>query len=515
MADTANLILPLMSAAQSQKHLTHNDAIKKLDTIVQLSVKSSILTAPPGSPVEGDRYIIGSSPTGAWAGKDLNVTSYLDGVWVFFPPRLGWIAFDENANALEIWNGTAWVDFAGSMNLASTAAPVTFTDSLFTMQDEADNTKKAQFQLSGITTATTRTYTLPNVTGALATLGNLSQTFTGTTAVSGTFTASGTTASLGTNAAASTINVGTGANASGVSKSVNVGTGGASGSTTTLVFGSATAGALGTATFNSPTITFSAINTAINISGTTTLAGPSTTATLLYLGLGGASPDATNCLSINSPAALFNNAGTSISLTLNKNAAANDASFTFQTAFSSRALFGLLGDDHFTIKTTPNGSTYKTGLVVSKDTAAVSLVEHPKFSCYCNFGQNYATATWTDMAANVARHNDQGDLAIASNVATFTAPHDGYYMFGAGCTFETGNGTPTAIKLGISVNNATPNDDTCHTVGDATITTLETSLATTAMLKLTAGDTVKAKVNFTGAGRIAANLNYFWGCQVA
>lgn len=367
MADTANLILPLMSAAQSQKHLTHNDAIKKLDTVVQLSVKSSVLTAPPGSPVEGDRYIVGSAPTGAWAGKDLNVTSYLDGVWVFFPPRLGWIAFDENANALKIWNGSAWTDFAGSMGLVST----------------------------------------------------------------------------------------------------------------------------------------------------TTINNNSLPGKLTILGLGGATADSTNRLSINSPAALFNNAGTSISLTLNKNAAGNDASFTFQTAFSSRALFGLLGDDHFTIKTTPNGSTYKTGLVVSKDTAAVSLVEHPKFSCYCNFGQNYATATWTDMAANVARHNDQGDLAIASNVATFTAPHDGYYMFGAGCTFETGNGTPTAIKLGISVNNATPNDDTCHTVGDATITTLETSLATTAMLKLTAGDTVKAKVNFTGAGRIAANLNYFWGCQVA
>ena len=48
----------------------------------------------------------------------------------------------------------------------------TFTDSTTFFQDNLDNTKKAQFELSNIATATTRTYTLPNVNGTIITTGD-------------------------------------------------------------------------------------------------------------------------------------------------------------------------------------------------------------------------------------------------------------------------------------------------------------------------------------------------------
>jgi len=114
----------------------------------------------------------------------------------------------------------------------------------FTLQDDVDATKKAQFQLSGISTGTTRTYTLPNLTGSLATTGTLTQTFSGTT------TFSGATVTVGSATATSTYGLGSGATISGATKAINIGTAGVSGSTTNITLGSAVSGSTTNVTAN-------------------------------------------------------------------------------------------------------------------------------------------------------------------------------------------------------------------------------------------------------------------------
>jgi hypothetical protein len=109
---TPNLGLPYIMAAQSQKHVTHNEAIRALDAIVQLSVLDRHLGTPPGSPAEGARYIVAASPTGAWSGHAGEVAAYQDGAWMFYAPAEGWIAWIADEDIAVVWSGSAWVSLA-------------------------------------------------------------------------------------------------------------------------------------------------------------------------------------------------------------------------------------------------------------------------------------------------------------------------------------------------------------------------------------------------------------------
>lgn len=131
MANTTHLQMPLLAAAQAQKHVTHNDAILRLDAIVQLSVKDRDLTAPPASPSDGDRYMPASGASGDWSGWDLNVAWYVDGVWAKLVPRAGWIAYVEDEDVILVHDGSAWALLPAAMStwrvLAASAVAASHT----------------------------------------------------------------------------------------------------------------------------------------------------------------------------------------------------------------------------------------------------------------------------------------------------------------------------------------------------------------------------------------------------
>ena len=210
MPDTStHLLLPYLLAAQAQKHVTVNEALRLLDGLVQLAVVDRHLTAPPALPVDGDRYIVASGATGAWAGWDLNIAYRVDGAWMRLVPRPGWQAWVADEATFLAWDGSTW-------NAAG--LPPFFSDAVFELAHDADPTRRAVFDLAAIAAGVHTEFALPDVSTELAGLSG-EQTFDGDKTFAGELEASGAMATIGTAPGTATYGLGTGATASGPASS--------------------------------------------------------------------------------------------------------------------------------------------------------------------------------------------------------------------------------------------------------------------------------------------------------
>lgn len=80
-----------LAAAQSQPEVIVNAALRTLEAAMQISALG-YQNDPPGSPAEGDRYLVADTPTGAWVGHAQEV-AYYSGGWQFLQPMPGWRAY--------------------------------------------------------------------------------------------------------------------------------------------------------------------------------------------------------------------------------------------------------------------------------------------------------------------------------------------------------------------------------------------------------------------------------------
>jgi hypothetical protein len=103
------LSLPYIMPAQAQKHVTHNEAIRLLDLMVQLTVADRTLSNPPVAPAVGARYIVGPSPAGEWSGQAGSIALREENAWAFFAPQEGWRAQVLAEERDVVFDGTAWV----------------------------------------------------------------------------------------------------------------------------------------------------------------------------------------------------------------------------------------------------------------------------------------------------------------------------------------------------------------------------------------------------------------------
>ena len=107
MSDTPLLGLPLLAASQAQKHVTHNEALLRLDALIHLSVIARDVASPPAA-ADGDRYLVTAAPTGAWAGQPGVLALAQAGGWVFITPREGWRLWVEAEGKLLVFDGGQW-----------------------------------------------------------------------------------------------------------------------------------------------------------------------------------------------------------------------------------------------------------------------------------------------------------------------------------------------------------------------------------------------------------------------
>lgn len=113
---TNNLGLTLISEAQSQKHVTANEAFLAIDALTR-TVVFGVTSTPPGSPAEGFAVIVGGSATGVFVGQEGKIAVYLNSAWVFYQAKAGWSVFDIEAHLMRVFDGSTWnEELAGSAN---------------------------------------------------------------------------------------------------------------------------------------------------------------------------------------------------------------------------------------------------------------------------------------------------------------------------------------------------------------------------------------------------------------
>jgi len=143
MTDTPRLGLPVIEAAQAQKHVTHNEALALLDTFTQLAVESRTLAVPPGSPAEGSCYIPASGASGAWSGWGGQIAVFSGGGWIRLLPVSGlkaWIKTERLTVTYEdgIWrDGIALTAHGGRLTLRAKEEELTLAGAFVETADPA------------------------------------------------------------------------------------------------------------------------------------------------------------------------------------------------------------------------------------------------------------------------------------------------------------------------------------------------------------------------------------------
>lgn len=164
MAETSpRLLLPWLQAAQAQKHVTHNEALRRLDGLVNLTVEDRSHSAPPANAAEGAAYLVAGGASGLWAGWSGDVALWADGAWMRLPPRPGWRLWVLAEDVMLVRLAAGWVTLDAAMGLLVRGASTNLAEGALGSTTRAAVIEASVSGLSG--SSVTTALTIP--TGAL------------------------------------------------------------------------------------------------------------------------------------------------------------------------------------------------------------------------------------------------------------------------------------------------------------------------------------------------------------
>ena len=180
MSDTTTrLLLPYILAAQAQKHVTHNEALRRLDGLINLTVKDRTRTAPPTTPTEGQAHLLAGGASGLWAGWSGDIAVWTDGAWLRLPAQPGWRLWIIDDGVMLVRVGTNWLSLDVAMGLIIRGATVSLAQSA---PGGTTNLGIIDASVSGMTgSAVTASLILPANTLILGVTARVSTTIAGAT----------------------------------------------------------------------------------------------------------------------------------------------------------------------------------------------------------------------------------------------------------------------------------------------------------------------------------------------
>lgn len=141
MTTTPILALDELASGQAIPEVTVNEAVRWLEFFgAGGKVLDRGLATPPGSPADGDAYLVAGSATGAWSGRDGDIALRISTAWAFKEAKEGMRLYVADEDVTIVYDGAAWSTVGGATLTAaadtdiwtgtSTAKAVT-PDSLF------------------------------------------------------------------------------------------------------------------------------------------------------------------------------------------------------------------------------------------------------------------------------------------------------------------------------------------------------------------------------------------------